>query len=506
MMRRVLARPVLVLFGVMPLLIVAWLCYQNVGTGFMPRMDEGGFILDYHADPGTSLTETDRLLRQVEAILQATPEVQTYSRRTGLQLGDAGLTEANEGDFFVRLKPRPRRGIEAVMDDVRGQVEKTVPGLDIEMAQLMEDLIGDLTAVPQPIEIKLYSDDNALLQSTGQTVADAIGKIRGVVDVLNGTVLAGDALTISVDRAKAALEGMDPDAVTQEVDALLSGAVATTKVESGPKLIGIRVWIPEKSRRTADDIAHLHLRAPDGHFFPLVRVAKISTVTGQSQITRDNLKRMLAVTGRITGRDLGSTIRDVQAVLKKPGLVPAGVYVELGGLYAEQQKAFAGLMAVFAGAIALVFLLLLFLYERFRTAFAMLGCTLLALSAVTIGLWLTGTELNISSMMGMTMIVGIATEVAIFYVSELVSLPDDLDPREALVQAGLNRMRPIAMTTFAAILALLPLALGIGAGSAMQQPLAIAIISGLVLQMPVVLIMLPVLLSLHHNREKAPKH
>ncbi len=183
MMRRVLARPVLVLVGVVPLLMAAWLCYQNVGTGFMPKMDEGGFIIDYVADPGTSLTETDRLLRQVEAILQATPEVQTYSRRTGMQLGAAGLTEANEGDFFVRLKPRPRRDIEEVMDDVRGQVEKTVPGLDIEMAQLMEDLIGDLTAVPQPIEIKLYSDDNARLQSAAPTVAGAIGKIHGVVDV-----------------------------------------------------------------------------------------------------------------------------------------------------------------------------------------------------------------------------------------------------------------------------------------------------------------------------------
>jgi multidrug efflux pump subunit AcrB len=505
MMRRVLARPGLVLFGVVPLLIVAWLCYQNVGTGFMPKMDEGGFIIDYTADPGTSLSETDRLLRQVETILQATPEVQTYSRRTGLGLGGAELTEANEGDFFVRLKPRPRRDIHKVIDDVRGQIEKNVPGLDVEMPQLMEDLIGDLTAVPQPIEIKLYSDNGALLQSAAPAVADAIGRIPGVVEVLPGIVLAGDALTIDVDRAKAALEGMDPDSVTQAVDSLLSGAVATTGVESGPKLIGIRAWIPEKSRRTADDIANLHLRAPDGHFFPLRRVARISTVTGQPQITRDNLKRMIAVTGRITGRDLGSTIRDVQAALKKPGLVPAGVYFELGGLYAEQQKAFAGLMAVFAGAVALVFLLLLFMYERFRTAFSMLGCTLLALSAVTIGLWLTGTELNISSMMGMTMIIGIATEVAIFYVSELVSLPDDLGPHEALVQAGLNRMRPIAMTTFAAILALLPLALGIGAGSAMQQPLAIAIISGLILQMPVVLIVLPVLLSLHTVRGKTPR-
>ena len=501
LMGRLLARPALVLLGVVPLLAVAWLCYQNVGSGFMPSMDEGGFILDYRAAPGTSLSETDRLLRQVETILQETPEVQTYSRRTGLQLG-GGLTEANEGDIFVRLKPLPRRESEEIMDDVRKAVEKKVPGLEIEMAQLMEDLIGDLTAVPQPIEIKLYSDNGALLSATAPQVAGVIGKISGVVDVKNGIVLAGDALTIQVDRAKAALEGMDPDTVTHAVDALLEGAVATTSVESGPKLIGVRAWIPEKNRRNADSVQNLQLRAPDGHFFPLRRVATVATVTGQPQIVRDDLKRMIPVTGRISGRDLGSTIRDVQAALAKPGLLPHGVYFEFGGTYAEQQKAFSGLLAVFVGAVALVFLLLLFLYESFRTALAMLGCTLLALSAVTIGLWLTRTELNISAMMGMTMIVGIATEVGIFYVSELVSLPGAQTTPAMLIEAGCNRMRPIAMTTFAAILALLPLALGIGAGSAMQQPLAIAIISGLILQLPLVLVVLPVLLSLHLGRSE----
>jgi multidrug efflux pump subunit AcrB len=498
-MRSLLRRPALVLLGVVPLLVAAWLCYQRVGTGFMPSMDEGGFILDYRAPSGTSLSETDRLLRQVEDILRETAEVKTYSRRTGLQLG-GGLTEANEGDFFVRLKPLPRRPIDEVMDDVRKEVEKKIPGLEIEMALLMEDLIGDLTAVPQPIEIKLYADDGELLSATAPKIAKAIGAVRGVVDVKDGIVLAGDALTINVDRAKAALEGMDPDAVTQAANALLSGATTATSVERGPKLVGIRAWIPEKNRRTTDDVANLRIRAPDGHFFPLRRVAAVASVTGQPQIVRDDLKRMLPVTGRITGRDLGSTIRDVQAALAQPGLLPRGVYFALGGTYAEQQKAFSGLFAVFGGAVALVFLLLLFLYESFRTAFAMLGCTLLALSAVTIGLWLTHTELNISSMMGMTMIVGIATEVAIFYVSELVTLPAEQSAADALIEAGRNRMRPIAMTTFAAILALLPLALGIGEGSAMQQPLAIAIISGLVLQMPVVLVVLPVLLSLRSKR------
>ena len=503
LMRRVLDRPALLLLGLGPLLVLAWLGYRNVGSGFMPSMDEGGFILDYRSESGTSLTETDRLLRQVEAILQSTPEVETYSRRSGLQLGGA-VTESNEGDYFVRLKPRPRRPIWEVMDDVRKRVETTVPGLEIEMPQLMEDLIGDLTAVPQPIEIKLYSDDSNLLRSVAPAVARATGQIPGVVDMKDGIVLAGDALTITVDRARAALEGLDPDAITQSVNALLSGVTATTKIESGPKLIGIRAWIPASARRTTGQVAALRLRALDGHYLPLGRVATVSTVTGQPQIDRDDLKQVLAVTGRISGRDLGSTIRDVQTVLAKPGLVPPGVYYALGGTYAEQRSAFAGLIAVFAGAVALVFLLLLFLYEQFRTAVAMLLTTLLALSAVTIGLWITGTELNISSMMGMTMIVGIATEVAIFYVSELVSLSDDLPRHEALVLAGINRMRPIAMTTFAAILALLPLALGIGAGSAMQQPLAIAIISGLCLQLPLVLIVLPTLLALFYRKGSGP--
>ena len=501
LLHRLLGRPLLALLGLVPLLIVAWIGYKNVGSGFMPTMDEGGFILDYYADSGTSLTETDRLLRQVEAVLQSTPEVQTYSRRTGLQLG-GGVTEANEGDFFVRLKPQPRRPISEVIDEVRGRVQKSVPGLEIEIAQLMEDLIGDLTAVPQPIEVKLFADDSSRLKAASANVVEALGRVAGVVDVLPGIVLAGDALSIVVDPSKAALEGMDPTSVTDAVDALLDGSVASTKVESDPKLIGIRAWIPARFRRTGGDVGNLRLRAPDGHFFPLRRVATVSFVIGQPQIDRDDLKRMIAVTGRISGRDLGSTIRDVQAALAKPGIIPGGVYAVFGGTYAEQQDAFAGLMAVFGAAVALVFLLLVFLYESLRIAGAMIATTLLALSGVTIGLWVTRTELNISSMMGMTMIVGIATEVAIFYVSELVSIPAARERREALVEAGINRMRPIAMTTFAAILALLPLALGLGAGSAMQQPLAIAIISGLLLQMPLVLIVLPILLSIVMPRRR----
>ena len=499
-MRRAFGRPWLVLPIMVVLLLAGWVSYRHVGSGFMPSMDEGGFVLDYRSEPGTSLTETDRLLRQVEAILSATPEVQTYSRRTGIQLG-GGLTEANTGDFFIRLKPFPRRDIETVMDEVRQKIETRVPGLEIELAQLMEDLIGDLTAVPQPIEIKLYSDNGDLLDKLGPAVADAIRKIPGVVDVKNGVVLAGDALDIQVDRVKASLEGMDPDAITHLLSDYMTGIV-TSQIQSGPKMIGVRAWVPHDLRATEPDIGNLRLRAPDGHLFPLKKVAQISVVTGQPEITRDDLKRMTAVTGRISGRDIGSVIADVNRVLSRSGLVPKGVYYNLGGLYAEQQSAFTGLVAVFLAAAALVFLLLLFLYESFRVALAMLITSLLALSAVFVGLWLTGTEMNITSMMGMTMIVGIVTEVAIFYYSEYAEMTGEADQPTRLIDAGHNRMRPIAMTTLAAIFALLPLGLGIGQGAAMQQPLAIAIISGLVVQLPLVLIVLPVLLLLFGIHER----
>src|SRR5438552_2690448 len=390
-MQRLLRRPRFVIVFLVPLLLLGFIAFKSVGSGFMPAMDEGGFILDYISPPGTSLAETDRLLRQVESVLQETPEVQTYSRRTGLQLG-GGVTEANTGDFFVRLKPFPRRGIEEVMNDIRNEIEKHIPGLQVELLQLMEDLIGDLTSVPQPIEIKLYSDDEELLRT-----------------------------------------------------------------------------------------------------FPLKRVATLIPLSGQPEIMRDDLKRMVAVTARISGRDLGSTVSEVKRKLASSHVIPNSVLYSFGGLYEQQQIAFRGLTIILIAAIILVFLLLLFFYESFRVAFAMLLIPLFAVAGVYVGLWLTGTEFNITSRMGMTMIVGIVTEIAIFYYSEFRSLPPSED---RLILAGLNRMRAISMTTFAAILALWPLALGIGHGAAMQQPLAIAIISGLIFSLPLVLIALPALLAI----------
>lgn len=490
---KLLRRPWLLLAGVLPLLALGGFAYTRVGSGFMPQMDEGGFILDYRAAPGTSLSETNRLLNQVEALIRADPDVATYSRRTGTQLG-GGITEANEGDFFIRLKSGPRQPIEQVMARLRHEVETQVPGLQIELAQLMEDLIGDLVAVPQPIEIKLFADDAPLLETTARKVAATIGRVRGVVDVKDGILPAGDALEVRVDPVRAGLEGMDPGSVTQQVDAAVAGQVAAQLVEP-PKRVGVRVWLAPDARARVEQLESLPITAPDGHVFPLSRVAALSAVSGQPQIVRENLKRMIAVTARIEGRSLGGTVAEVQATLAAAKVIPDSVYVQYGGLYAQQRQAFRDLLLVMGAAVALVFALLLFLYERLSVALAIIAAPLSAMSAVFIGLWLTGIELNIGSMMGMTMIVGIVTEIAIFYFSEFESLPEDRPLRERLLATGHHRLRPILMSALAAILTLLPLALapalGLGAGAQLQQPLAVAIVSGLIVAVPLVLVAMP---------------
>jgi CzcA family heavy metal efflux pump len=487
------ARPLVSLGAVVALAALGLVCFLNVGSGFIPKIDEGGFVLDYVAPPGMSLTETDRLVRQVEAIVRATPDVDTYSRRTGTQLG-GGLTEPNTGDIFIRLKRGGRRPIEQVMNDMADQVQAQVPGLEIETAQLMEDLIGDLTAVPQPIEVKLYAQNAALANQAGAQVAEAIGKVRGVTEVKSGVVIAGDGLDIQVDPVRAELEGIDAGEATKQIGDLLSGNVAT-QVQSGANLVDVRVWTPAAARARVDQIGGLMLKSPaDGHPFPTSRIATLKIVNGQAEIDRENMRLMDAVTARVEGRDVGSTASEVERLVARPGFLPAGVTFEMGGLFAVQRGAFRDLMLVFAAAVAAVFVLLLVIYERFRVAGVILAMPLVAASAVAVGLFLTGVELNIMALMGMTMIVGITTEVAIFYFTEYEALlAEGLAPDAALVQAGVNRVRPIAMTTLAAILALAPLALALGGGASMERPLAIAIIAGLVVQGPLVLLAMPAL-------------
>ncbi len=465
--------------------------YQRVESGFMPKMDEGGFILDYRAKSGAALTATDALLRQAEAIIRATPEVVGYSRRTGVQLG-GGLTEADEGDFFIRLKDGPRRGIEEVMGEIRGKLEGTVPGLSIETLQLMEDLIGDLTAVPQPIEVKLFGDDPAQLADAAAASATALKKIPGLVEVQDGLRVAGDAILIKVERAAAALAGLNPEEVATQAQASIGGIVAT-QIQQGEVLLDVRVKSPGEVEQRVAALANLPFRSADGRVVMLRQIATVSIAAGQKQLTREDLAPFVPVTARLEGRDLGSAMVDVKNVIGQLALPPT-VRAEFGGIYAQQQKSFTDLATVFLAALLLMALLLTGLFARWDVTFAALVTILLTAAGVLCGLWLSGTELDISALMGLTMVVGMVTELVIFYLAE-IDFTQPLEPAKVRA-AGRARLRPILMSALIAILTLAPLALGLGRGAGLQRPLASAIIFGLFIGAPLVLTFLPAALLL----------
>jgi multidrug efflux pump subunit AcrB len=479
---------------------VGYFAYTRVGTGFLPRMDEGGFVLDYQTAPGTSLAETNRELMQVEEILKNNPYVYTYSRRTGAGLG-GDLIESYQGDLFVRLvAPAQRPPIWTVMDDVTSQITNEVPGITLDAHQLLDDMIGDMVGRRQPIVVTLSAKDPAILAGVAEQVARALAKVPGIepASVNNGVVPAGDALEVHVHPAAAAMEDITPAEIDSQLDSYLHGAVATSYLGTVEE-VGVRLSLdPPHDRIYQNQLRDLLIRGSNGHVFPLATVANVKFVAGQPEITRDNLAQVVAVTAQISGdRDLGSTAAAVKSLLATPGLVPAGVYYQIGGGYEQQQLAVRGMIKVFAAAAVAEIILLLFLYERFMLPVIIIFSSLISTSAVFVGLWLTGVELNITAMMGMVMIIGIGTEMAIFLVSEYQTLEKTMPARRALYEAALNRLRPITMSALAMILALLPLGAAIsGIGDQMLQPLAIAIIAGVIVQLPLVLLGIPVAIRL----------
>ncbi len=500
LMRLLVVHPAWLLAGLLPLFGLGFLGFHYTRSGFMPHMNEGGFVLDYRTLPGTSLKETDRLITQVAHILATTPEVRNWSRRTGAQLG-GGITEQNEGDFFIRLR-RPAQQ-QQVMARIARRIRHEVPGFTIlDIKQPMQDLIGDLTSSPRPVVIRLFGGDAGDLHRLAPRVARAISRVPGLDEVQDGVIIAGDSLRVQIDRMRAGLLGLTPRAITNQLETYLAGRVVT-RIEKPQKMVGVRVWVPRADRATRRQIGRLMLRTPAGRLVPLGEVARLVPVVGQAQLTRYDLKPEVTVSARIQGRGYGAALADVRQVLDRPGFLPPGVYYRLGGLYRQQQIAFHDLVIVFLAALTLVFFALLYQFERFRIALAILVAPLFALPAVFLGLWLTGTELNIAAIMGMTMIVGIVTELAVFYFSELEQVRKRLGLYDALVEAGANRLRPILMTTLAFILALVPLAFGMGQGARMLQPLAIAIVSGLLVQLPLALIVVPVTYRLCLGRVRA---
>jgi multidrug efflux pump subunit AcrB len=483
---------VLVMIGV---LAGSYLIYRQLGSEFLPSFDESAFVLDYKAPPGSSLEETDRMLRHVEEMLKATPEVESYSRRTGLQLG-LSITEPNTGDFLVKLKPGHARSTDDVTSDLRGQIESSEPALEVEFAHILADLIGDLTSSPEPIEVKLFSEDAKALDAKADEVETAIKKIPGIVDTFNGVVVSGPAVTFKVDPDLAAKFGVTPADVAAAVTTAMSGDTSSSILQQG-RLVNVRVIFPPQVRTSLDALSALQVRSSSGALFRLDQVATIAYDKGQTEIDREGLRQFVAVTARLEGTDLGTAVSQIKAQLAKNVKLPAGMTVEYGGLYQEQQGSFRELMLSLFLAVVLVFITLLIEFRSFAHPVSIVTGAVLALGGVLLGLFITGKTLNVVSLMGMIMVVGIVAKNGILMldaVEEHLAAGDTL--REALVRSGRRRFRPVLMTSLAAILGMLPLALALGAGAELLQPLAIAVIGGLAVALLLSLVVTPTIYAM----------
>jgi multidrug efflux pump subunit AcrB len=493
-LRTILARPLIFAAACAALIVGSYFCYGALGSDLLPEMDEGGFILDYIAPAGSSLADTNAVLLGVEKILDETPEVESTSRRTGLQLGLAAVTETNTGDFSVRLKRDRDRGIDEIISDVRDKVTEAYPQLDVEFLQVLQDMIGDLTSSPEPMEIKLFSQDPKLLEEWGPKIADKLRNVKGVVDLMDGieNTVSGSAIVMTVDPVAAARSGFTPEEIELDASAILQGEPAATPVVVNDRSYTIRVRFPDASRASLDQIRNTMITSSStGKSATLGSVAKFQTEPGQIEVIHENLQRRIAVTGRFEGMSLGDGMETVQKVVADMQ-VPPSIRVEYGGLYQEQQKSFHDLLVVLALAVVLVFTVLLFEFRTFAAPTAILASALLSTSGVFFALLVTGTTFNISSFMGLIMVIGIVAKNGILLLdADQRFRAEGLSVRDAMIKAGERRLRPILMTALATIAGMIPLSLAFGAGSQMLQPLAIAVIGGLLASMVLSLVVTP---------------
>ncbi len=488
-----LGRP-LVLAAICAALVAGtFFAYRGLGSDLLPAMDEGSFVLDYIMPAGSALTETNRVLRHVEQIMHDAPEVESTSRRTGMQMGLAAVTEANTGDITVRLRSKRSRSIDEVIASVRAEIRRTEPQLDIEFTQVLQDMIGDLSNSPEPIQIKLFANDPALLQQLGPRVAEAIGAINGVVDVQNGVenTISGPATNFQVDPTVAARLGFTPMEVAEDATSILDGVATSDPLIANARPYTIRVRLAEETRASLDAIENTVFNSSTGKTATLGSLAEIQQLPPQNEIRRENLQQLVVVSGRLEGSDLGTAMTQVRQVVLDLHL-PSSVRVEYGGTYQEQQKSFHDLMRVLVLALALVFGVLLADFRNFSAPIAILTSSILSISGVVFGLLLTRTTFNVASFMGLIMVIGIVAKNGILLLdADERFRAEGMPAREAMFHAAQRRLRPILMTAIAAISGMLPLAFALGAGSQMLQPLAIGVIGGLIVSMALSLVVTP---------------
>ncbi len=463
-------------------------------SGFLPEMDEGSVVLDYNTPPGTSLEATDLMLRQVDKVLDKIPEITSYSRRTGTQMGFF-ITEPNRGDYLIQLAKNRTRSTSQVSDEIRHKVEAILPALTVDFGQVIGDMLGDLMTSVQPIEIKIFGDDRKVLQDLSRKVARAVEKVRGTADVFDGIIIAGPSVTIEPEVALLQRFGLSPTDFQFQLQTQLEGTLVGAVPEL-QQMTPIRMVYPQSDKTTVYDLERGQVFQPGGQFMPISRFGKILIEPGTAEIERENLKNMGVISARLNNRDLGSTLKDIQAAVTKDVVLPNGYNIEYGGEYAQQQQAFRELLTILILSSLLIFTVILFLFKKFKIAFAIVLLAILGAAGSLAALYFSGTSLNVGSYVGIIMIIGIIGENAIFTYFQYNEQRKTSSRDDAIIYSISTRLRPKLMTALGAIMALTPLAAGIGTGAQMHQPLAIAVIGGLILALPLLLVVLPAFLKM----------
>jgi CzcA family heavy metal efflux pump len=477
-------------------LIASFVLYPRLKTDFLPEMDEGGFVIDYVTPPGTSLAETDRQMRQAEEILKATPEIESYSRRTGAALG-IHLVELNTGDFLIKLKPNRKRSTAVVIADLREQFHAALPTVEWDFPGILSDLIGDLIWSDKPIEVKIFSTDLKFLTEKAEDIEELITPdpktkkgVAGVVDVFNGLIYTGSSIHLRVRYTDAQRYGLNADDIANAVNIAMLGQTASTVLE-GDRVVSIRVNLDPTAIKHLDTLRELPLRAADGTIVQLHQVADIVETPGELELHREDMRQNVAVTARVQGRDLGSAMAEIRKLISAdPGLPPGSI--EYGGLYQQQVESFQNLMVVLIMAIVLVFTVALLEFRSFYAPVAIVFGAVLSVFGIVIALLITGTTLSIIAYLGAIIGMGIVHKNGILMLDYTEHLrAGGMELREALVQSGRRRLRPVLMTSLAAALGMLPLAYGIGSGADMLRPLAIAVIGAVCISVLLSLVATP---------------
>ena len=476
--------------------------YRQLNSDFLPEFDEGGFVIDFWAPSGTSLTETSRQLEAVERILSANPDVESYSRRLGAEMGPF-VTEAYRGDFAVKLKPGRKHSTDEVIADLRHTYNEQFPAFRWDFPGILTDVIGDLQMTPNPVEIKLFSPDLKWLKQTAPRVEEEIKKIPGIVDTFDGLTETGPSINLRVRPADAARFGLSVQDIAEAVNTALLGQTASYVLE-GDRIVNIRVLANPASVNHIVALSELPLRAANGTVVRLNQVATVTEEPSEVELVRDDLRQDISVSARLEGRDLGSAMKEIQDKLSQDKWLPPGT-VEYGGLYQQQQESFRNLVMVLLAAILLVFTVLLIEFRSFNEPIAIVFGAILAMFGTVAALWLTGITLNIVSFLGAIIGVGIVAKNGILMLDFVQQLEaDGVELVEALVRSGHRRLRPVLMTSLAAALGMLPLAWGIGSGADMLRPLAIAVIGALCISVLLSLVATPVVYYILRTMKKIP--